>query len=313
MPVMEKFIKLYSNYSICKKIVTLSLITLTFVIVNLHSCKAQIITFESDKEDNSEKHIDKFLHTTISLSGSTGLLTIPTPDINSNVKLGITYKGGISKNDLTINNQNYRCSKNEHFTGVFYNIKPNLEFSTIHLRSNRSINPYLAQLKFEENYTGFGIKYSTKNFEQDICAGFIFAPMSSEEISRADLTQIELLRCIYITLSEEIFKNIYGYLHLKESFTKNQKIILDNNVKLHRDVKNFLTSGIGLEYAPKGKFYSVFLEAKFTNYRDIFKDDATRFTLNAGIRLGNDKVNAEFYGVSLQNEPFLMLGSSIAF
>jgi hypothetical protein len=271
--------------------------------------EAQILTVDPEAE---QLPVYKPMHLGTTLSGTTGLISIPTPDIQEDRTTILTYKGGITKRDLTFNRTRYRLSKNEHFTGLAYQAKPNLELTVLNLRYERSADPYLAGLSYYEDSTTFGMKYSTHNAEQDMCMGFSFAPMDAYELNRADLSQIENLRHAYLTVSEKLAKALYGYLNLKYCFTDKQKIDLGLGQIMTLEPKQFLISGIGLEYAWKDSV-SLFCEGKFANYRDLYMEDSTRASFNAGVRFGSRNAQIEVLGLSLEKDPYTHIGANVGF
>jgi len=254
----------------------------------------------------------KATHLGTTLSGSSGLLTIPTPDFQEDRQVSLTYTGGISKGDLTLGTGSYRISKDEHFTGLAWNVKPNLELTAMNLRYERSSDPALAGLNYREDATTFGMKYSTQNGDQDFCMGFSYAPMSAAQLNNADLMQVETLRNAYMTVTEEIASGFYGHLNLKESFTDKQKIDLGNGQTFKMNPKQFLVSGIGLEYVLKDAA-SIFCEGKFYNYRDLFREGSDQFSFNAGLRFGLRNIQLEVLGFSLNQNPVTYLGGSVGF
>ncbi len=284
------------------------LVLLSIILVASRSF-GQILTVDPEVE---QLPVYKPMHLGTTLSGTTGLISIPTPEIQEDRTAIVTYKGGITKRDLTLNRTRYRLSKNEHFTGLVYQAKPNLELSVLNLRYERSADPLLAGLTYNEDSTTFGMKYSTHNAEQDLCMGFSFAPMDAYELNRADLSQIENLRHVYLTISEKLAKAFYGYLNLKYCFTDKQKIDLGLGQTLTLEPKQFLVSGVGLEYAWNDSV-SLFCEGKFANYRDLYKDDSTRASFNAGVRFGTRNAQLEVLGLSLEKDPYLYLGASVGF
>jgi hypothetical protein len=256
--------------------------------------------------------IDRVPHGGLCLTGTTGLVTIPTPDFPDQGTILLSHKSGLTKQNVLLGGVGYRVSKNEHYSGVTFNIKKNLELSLNHLQYERSSSPNVPGLTYSEDSTALGLKYSARNGKQDLCMGIAFAPMTAEELSKADLYQLEHLRTLYLTITEEIHGPVRGYLHAKTSSTDKQKIELPGQITQVINRKDFLTSAIGLELNLKGKG-SFFCESQFFNYRDIFAKDSVRFSINAGVRLGSRHVGLEAMGLSLNQDPRIMLGGNLSF
>ncbi len=270
---------------------------------------AQILEVENEKLKEKAYRIP---HVGLTLSGTSGLITIPTADFQEDRTAILSYKYGLTKQEAMFNNTKYDIEKNEHFGAVAINIERNLEFSVNYLKYKRSSEPALAGLNYWEDATAFGLKYSTHNGPQDFCFGVNYAPMTAEEMNKADLWQLEHLRSVYMTVTEDVNDSIRGYIHLKTTSTDDQKLDLGNGQQIKIDRKDFLTSGLGLEYTTSPNF-ALILEGQFFNYRDIFKDDSTRFSLNGGMRFGSQNLSIEVAGLSLNKDPRGTVGAAIGF
>ncbi|HEY9069739.1 MAG TPA: hypothetical protein VIV61_05745 [Candidatus Ozemobacteraceae bacterium] len=246
------------------------------------------------------------------LSGTSGLMSVPTPDFQKNRKIQLSYKGGISERPLATTAGDFDLEKNERWVSAAYSVKPNLEISVNHLEYERSSSPFLANLNYREDATGFGMKYSTHIASQDLCFGGVFAPMEASEINAADLVQIEHLRSVYLTMGESLTDTIRGYLNLKHCFTDDQTVNLPFGRKLEFDRKEFLVSAVALEYAPTRTF-SLMFESQFMNYRDFFTDGGDRVSMNVGIRGGSDAFQGEVMVLSLNDDPDVRFGVNVGF
>lgn len=251
-------------------------------------------------------------HTGVTLAGTSGLITVPTADFTERGAVRVSYKGGITKRDLNFNGVAYKTSKNEHYTAATYNIDDNLELSINHLEYERSSKPTLAGLTYHEDSTAFGMKYSAHNGRQDFCFGVAFAPMDAEELNKADLWQLEHLRTVYLTVTEGITDSLQEYMHAKTCSTDEQNIALGGGQVLKINRKDFLASAIGLELS-HARMGSFFCEGQFFNYRDLFAKDSVRFSFNAGLRFGKGRYFGEVFGLSLNQDPRMMLGVNAGF
>jgi len=282
------------------------------------STSAQILDsvpeYQSESSVNSGADLREtdMARTGMCLTGTSGLMSVPTPDFQKDRSVNVSYKSGLTHRDITVDTTKYDLDKNEHWISAAYSIKPNLEVSVNHLQYDRSSSPYLGGLNYAEDSTGFGMKYSTHIASQDFCLGGMFAPMSATELNSADLVQLENLRSLYMTLGEKLTDNINGYLNLKHCFTDDQAIDLSNGRTMKYDRKEFLVSAIAIEYAPSKNFALMF-ESQFLNYRDFFNTGSDRVSLNAGIRGGAEAVQAEVFVMSLNDEPDLRLGVNFGF
>jgi hypothetical protein len=252
-------------------------------------------------------------HIGMTYSGSTGLVTIPVPDFQEQKKIGFTYKSGIFKQDLNINGVTTKTEKNQGLAAVRYNISPELEVNVTHLRYERSSTPYQTGLNFKEDATSLGMKYSSHHGEKSICFGFNFAPMSAEELNKADIEQIEMMRNIYMTISEPITKSCTGYLNVTSAFTKDQELTFSNGTTQKVNRKDILVGAFGLEYK-MADAATAFCEAKFGNYRDIFEENSVRHRIHAGFRFGMDSIQGEILGLNLtEDNPVACFGINMGF
>ncbi|HMM61769.1 MAG TPA: hypothetical protein PKC25_16755, partial [Candidatus Rifleibacterium sp.] len=182
------------------------------------------------------------------MSGNTGLITIPVPARKKEQTAGASIKFSNVTSDLGVNGTNVRIEKDEYIYGVRYNARPNLEISLSNLHYERSSNPGLVGIDTKKDHVAAGMKYTTNIDEKEFCMGFNFAPMSAKEMNMADIEQIESLRNVYFTMAESITSNFTGYMNLSSVFTNNQKIDFGNGVIQKVNRKDILLGGIGLEY-----------------------------------------------------------------
>jgi hypothetical protein len=262
--------------------------------------------------DEMGEVIERPAHIGTCYSGSSGLVTIPTPDFQESTA-GFSYKTGTWKNDLNIGGKLVKVEKDEQTAGIRFNLSPHVELSANHLRYERRSDPLTKGLSYKEDTTAFGMKYSAHHGSKDICLGFTFAPMSAEELNLADIEQIENLRNVYLTISEEVAQNFTGFLNLTSAFTKKQKMDFGSGIIQEINRKDILIGSFGLEYGVADSA-SVFCEYKVGNYRDIFQDDSTRHRFHAGFRVGTNNIQAEVLGMNLsESNPTMVLGGTLAF
>jgi predicted porin len=262
--------------------------------------------------DNMKPVVERTAHIGTCYTGSTGLVTIPTPDFQK-TKIGVSYKSGVWDQDIMVNGVKTELEKDEFTASIRVNLDDNLELTANHLKYERKSKPTTANLDYKEDTVAFGMKYSAHHGDKDICMGFTFAPMSAEELNMADIEQIENLRNAYLTISESVAENMTGFLNLTSAFTKKQEIDFGNGVIQKVDRKDILIGAFGLEYS-FANTASVFCEYKVGNYRDIFAKESARHRFHAGIRLGAENIQAELLGMNLsEDNPTMVVGGSIAF
>ena len=249
------------------------------------------------------------------LSGSAGLITIPTPGYKKEHSVGVGYKTSTTTGNMLVAGKSYRVEKDEYIAGIHYNLQDNLELSVNNLHYERSSEPALTGIDTKKDHPAFGMKYTATNDKNDFCVGFNFSPMSAKELNLADIEQIENMRQVYFTMAEKIRTNFTGYMNLSSVFTQNQEIDLGTGIKQKINRKDILLGGIGLEYKLGGNA-SVFGEAKFGNYRDFdyFKDNSVRHRIHAGARVGTENAQLELIGLNVTDgDPTFVIGGSVGF
>jgi hypothetical protein len=262
--------------------------------------------------DDMKPVVERVAHTGSCYTGSSGLVTIPTPDFHD-TKVAVSYKSGTWDQDINVNGTLHEVEKDEFTASMRFNLSPHVELSANHLKYERKSTPTATGLDTKEDTVAFGMKYSAHQGDKDICLGFTFAPMSAEELNMADIEQIENLRNVYLTVTEKITDDFDGYLNLTSAFTKKQEIDFGNGVVQKVNRKDILIGGFGLEYR-LADVASVFCEYKVGNYRDIFSKDSVRHRFHGGFRVGTSNIQAEILGMNLsEDNPTLVMGGSLAF
>ncbi len=289
------------------------LVTAALVPMLAQPLPAQVL--EVDREEAGTP-IERPIHVGTTLSGARGLATVATPDYydydRKDARTVVSYKTGSYKRDAIVQNTKFRMAKNEQYVSVVHNFDSKLEFSVNHLNYKRSSNPYLAGFDYHEDSTAFGMKYSTDHGRQGFALGFNFAPMTATELNLADLQQIEYLRNVYMTVSEDITPNLHGYLNVKTCSTRDQDVKLNDGSSFRVTRKDFLVSALALEL-DNGTGSSAFIETQFFNYRDLMVKNSDRYSFNAGLRFGAKNMNLEVLGLSLNQDPRAVIGLNVGY
>ena len=288
--------------------------------------EAQVLEAIPEDDDFSfADHRDEYRHETndalpefhlgTTMSGTSGLITIPTPDFNEKTSLSFFGKGSSSDYDMRVNGQKVTNTKDETVVGLRYNPKPEFEVSATNMHYKRRNNANIKAIENDDNVTSFGMKYTAGNDGKNYCFGFNFAPMSTEDMNNLDIEQLEAMRNIYCTISEEINDKLSGYVNIGTSFTKKQRIWLNNVDSIEIDKKNIVYGGIGVEYNIASSI-SLFGEFKVANYRDFeaYQDNPDRHRAHVGIRFGSENFQLECVGMNITgDDPNVVFGGAIGF
>ena len=308
-----------------KKLTKISLIMGTALFLPLMA-EAQVLeAIPEDDDINFARHQDVYsnesndalpeYHLGSTMSGTSGLITIPTPDYNEKTQVIISGKGSKSDYKMNNNGQKIKHTKDESIVALRYNPKPEFELSATNLHYKRTNDANIKNLESDDNVTSFGMKYTAGNEGKNYCFGFNFAPMSSEDMNNLDIEQLEHMRNIYFSFSEEITDRLSGYVNIGTSFTKKQTIWLNNADSIEIDKKNIVYGGFGLEYQVASSM-ALFGEFKVANYRDFeaYQNNPDRHRAHVGVRFGNDNIQVECVGMNITgDDPNLVIGGAIGF
>ncbi len=297
------------NSNIRFKAVVRAALAVMLLVVTHSPLTAQILTVDPDEAGYV---VDRAAHVGLTLAGTSGLITMPTPDIKKEGTWVVSYKGGVDKQNVTYGNTVYNIQKNEHYTALAYNLSDKLEFSLNHLDYSRCSDPVVGGLNYPEEMTAYGLKYSTWHGKQDLCMGVNFAPMTSAQQNRADINQIEYMRNIYLTITEDIADDFRGYMNVKNAFTADQKVTYGNNQELIIPRTQLIISGLGFEGGRPDRV-AVIGEVQWFNCRDIYTEYSIRHSFNAGLRGGNKYFQAEVFGLSLNQDPRVVFGVNCSY
>ncbi len=308
-----------------KKLTKIGLIMGTALLFPLMA-DAQVLEAIPDNDDFSfAEHNDSYPHESndalpeyhlgSTMSGTSGLITIPTPDYNEKTKFIISGKGSSCDYNMNLNGQKVKNTKDESIVNLRYNPKPEFEVSATNLSYKRTNDANIKNIESDDNVTSFGMKYTAGNDGKNYCFGFNFAPMSSEDMNNLDIEQLEHMRNIYFSFSEEINDRFSGYINVGTSFTKKQTIWVNNTDSIEIDKKNIVYGGIGLEYRIASSM-EIFGEFKVANYRDFeaYQDNPDRHRAHVGVRFGNDNFQLECVGMNITgDDPNVVFGGAIGF
>jgi len=244
----------------------------------------------------------------LTLDGVHGLLTMTRPTINASQTIAITSRLGRSSGNMSLGSSSYLLEKREWWTAVSWPVFPHLELTFNHLSTERTTSPHVRQMSGTMNPTSFGFAYTLPR--ADFCFGGAFAAMSDAELDRADLSQIEHLRHVFLSVTEDLATDTYGYFQIKYAFTRN-RLVDANGVVRPSSTNRFIVYGLGVELRPEGPV-SLFGEAQWFDCGDLPVQGGQRYTFNAGLRLRSKGFMTEFSGSGLTHSPLLSVGVSAA-
>ncbi|MBF0545683.1 MAG: hypothetical protein HQM08_14665 [Candidatus Riflebacteria bacterium] len=240
----------------------------------------------------------------MTFQGCYGLLTVPTPNLGDERKLGVSFKSGYGKSNTTFGLNSYSLSKTENWQALTYRLNRDFELTANFLRYSRKTAP-VSDFNGSGFANGFGVKYTVP--WQDLCFGFQWTPISANEIDKLDLFQLEHLRTIYVTATEDFRKNIFAFLNLKSCYTAKKEVEISSTEIQEIGQKNFLIGTLGLEYKESPKF-SWICELECYNYRELLVKHPNSCAFNLGYRRTNKDFQLELSGLDLLSNPRAVLG-----
>lgn len=283
--------------------------------------EAQVLMSVPGKEDirvetsSEENEANPEYHLGMTMTGSSGLITIPTPDYIKSKKIGITAKGSEFEGKFKYADGVIKYDKNERNYGIRYNPTPAIQISLSDTHYERTNKYHIKGVEGHGDIIAAGLKCTASNDNINYCFGFTFAPMDADEMNAIDIEQLENNRNIYFTMSEKVSSHFNAYLNVGTSFTKKQEIQITDTEKIEFDTKNIVYGGIGAEYL-LNENVSFFGEFKVANYRDFeaYKDSKTRHRAHIGARIGTEKAQVEVIGLNITgNNPTFVLGGNFGF
>lgn len=283
--------------------------------------EAQVLMSVPEKEDFSfetsseENGANPEYHLGMTMTGSSGLITIPAPDYIEDHKFGITVKGSEFEGKFKYADGVIKYDKSERNYGIRYNPTPALQISLSDTHYKRTNKYRIKGVEGDGDIIAAGLKYTAGNDNRNYCFGFTFAPMDSDEMNAIDIEQLENNRNVYFTMSEKVSSHFNAYLNIGTSFTKKQEIQITDTDKIEFDTKTIVYGGIGAEYL-LNENVSFFGEFKVANYRDFeaYKDSKNRHRAHVGARIGTDKAQVEVIGLNVTgNNPTFVLGGNFGF
>lgn len=284
--------------------------------------EAAVLEAIDDSDEREFKTIDHVVnealpefHIGSSISGTSGLVTIPTPDYNEITNFGISYKGSSRDFDMKVNGEKVSNTTKEGIVSARYNPSPEFEISVTNMHYKRTNDKNIDALEHKDNVTAGGLKYTNAEGGNNFCVGFNFAPMSAEDMNNLDIEQLEAMRNVYFTFSEQVDQRLSGYFNIGMAFTKDQKIETGIGDPIEIDRKNIVYGGIGVEYEV-AKNFQLFGEFKVANYRDFeaYQEKPEKHRAHVGARFGSENFQLEVVGKNITGDnPYVQFGGAVGF
>jgi len=245
----------------------------------------------------------------VTLSGSSGLLTIAIPDSRPS-SYGFACKVNQARGSATFEGRAIDLEKDETVFSGRWKYDEEIELALVYLSYDRVSLP---ELSGSASHTGIGVKVTPKDGEKDFCYGFTYAPMNTFESMLADIEQIESLRNVYATFADSLTANLTGYLNLSAAFAGKQKIVFSDGSRRDVDRNDIYTGSFGLEYRLR-KGFSAIAEWKIGHYREMMSEDTVRYRFHGGLRFSGERYGIEISAYNLNDaDPVVGAGGVMNF
>lgn len=245
----------------------------------------------------------------VNLSGSSGLLTVATPDSRP-TGYGFAAKVNQARSSASFEGRPIDLEKDETIVSGRWKYDEEIELALVYLSYDRVSIP---ELSGSARHTGIGVKVTPKDGEKDFCYGFNYAPMNTFESMLADIEQIESLRNVYATFADTLSANMTGYLSLSAAFAGRQKIVFSDGSRRDVDRNDIYTGSLGVEWKLRSGF-SAIAEWKIGHYREMMTEDTVRYRVHGGLRFSGERYGIEISAYNLNDaDPVLGAGGVMNF
>ncbi len=245
----------------------------------------------------------------VTLSGSSGLLTIATPDSRP-AGYGFACKVNQARGSAGFEGRRIDLEKDETIFSGRWKYDEEIELALVYLSYERLSIP---ELSGSAAHTGIGVKVTPQDGGKDFCYGFNYAPMNTFESMLADIEQIESLRNLYATFADALTADLTGYLNISAAFAGRQKIVFSDGSRRDVDRNDIYTGSLGFEYRLRRGFSAV-AEWKIGHYREMMSEDTVRYRFHGGLRFSGERYGIEVSAYNMNDtDPVLGVGGMMNF
>lgn len=230
----------------------------------------------------------------VSLSGSTGLIELPTAFISShgffNANSHILY----TDSNFSMQNTRYSSEKLEFVTNLNYGFRRNAEcgFNVINVKNDIVSTLSNFNYRVRKDFVTFNIKWSTPYKGKAVAFGAQYTNLTNEEQLLMDYMDLEKMNGVYVTMSDQVSPRLFTTFTLKNTFVRSVNI-----PPIHIEKQDLTIAGAGIEY--RWGYTSLLAECK--KLWGDYINGSNDFAFNAGVRYRHYRITWDFAAVNLNN------------
>ncbi len=243
----------------------------------------------------------------ITVDGRPGLLSMAIPVGTLTQRLAYTFRYGLGEGNVRIQEKKIREKKDEVWVSANARVHPNILFVLTHLSTSRATTPTISGIEGITGVVAGGVHIEIP--EKSMAIGGSYTDLSVPNMQHLDLSQLEHLRHVYITVADTIYNDIRGYLQVKQAFSQKYTAIFPNGSRKTIPMKRAIIGTLGAQRAMK-KGATLFGEAQIFDDSDFLYYGSDHYALNLGYRMQRSRYTIELAARSLNRSPTWYLGVS---
>lgn len=234
-------------------------------------------------------------------------MAIPVGTFSNSLEYTLRY--GIAKGNISIRGQDVQEDKREIWLAANARLHPNILFVATHLSTSRDTSPVVNGIDGSTGVTAVGFHIETP--ENNMAFGGSYADLSAGNLGHLDISQLEHLRHVYITVTDTLYRDINGYLQVKQAFTQKYTAVFPDGRRKTVPLKRAIIGTLGAVRAMK-RGAVLFGEAQIFDDNDFLYYGSDHYALNIGYRLQRSRFSLELAARSINQTPTWYLGVSTA-
>lgn len=234
-------------------------------------------------------------------------MAIPVGTFSNSLEYAFRY--GMASGKVNVRGRDIHEDKQEIWLSANARLHPNILFVVNHLSTSRDTSPLVSGVDGSSGVTAVGFHVETP--ENSMAFGGSYADLSGGNMGTLDIAQLEHLRHIYITVSDDIYNDIKGYLQFKQAFSQKYTAVFPDGRRKVVPMKRAIVGTVGAVRTMK-KGASLFGEAQYFDDEDFLYYGSDHYSVNIGYRLQRSRYSMELAARSINQTPTWYLGVSTA-
>jgi len=243
----------------------------------------------------------------ITVDGRPGLLTMTVPVGTLTHRFEYALRYGLANGNVSIRGRDASQKKDEIWVSANARLHPNVLFVGTYLSTSRATSPSIAGIDGITGVLAGGVHVEIP--ENNMAFGGSYADLSAANMQHLDLSQLEHLRHVYITVKDTIYNNIEGYLQIKQAYSQKYTAVFPDGRRRTIPLKRAIIGTLGAERAMK-KGATVFGEAQIFDDSDFLYYGSDHYAVNLGYRMKRSCYTLELAARSINQSPTWSLGVS---